>query len=76
MATGLDSLADGQSAVVSGLGHGGPAALRLMELGLHEGAVVTVLRRAPLGDPLELKVGDFRLALRREDARLVQVDPA
>jgi ferrous iron transport protein A len=47
--------------------------MRLMEMGLLEGATVTLLRRAPLGDPIEVQVGDYRLSLRRDDARHVRV---
>ena len=51
----------------------GPLACRLMELGLIEGARVRVLGRAPLGDPLRVRVGDYDLSLRRQDARLIDV---
>jgi len=46
----------------------GQSAARLMEMGLVPGVVITVLRRAPMGDPLEIAVGGARLALRREEA--------
>lgn len=69
----LDRLADGQCATITGLRHDSPVCVRLMEMGLFEGVSVTVLRRAPLGDPLELQVGDYRLSLRRADARQVEV---
>lgn len=44
-----------------------------MELGLIEGAEIRVLRRAPLGDPLCVRVGDFEIALRSDEANLVDV---
>lgn len=69
----LDRLADGQAATITALRHESPVAVRLMEMGLFEGVSVTVLRRAPLGDPIELQVGDYRLSLRREDASQVEV---
>lgn len=71
----LDQLEDGKSAKVVALRLEALRAMRLMEMGLMEGERVTVLRRAPLGDPLELQVGDFRLSLRREDASGVEVEP-
>ena len=52
------------------------AVLRLMEMGLTRGAVVTVTRRAPLGDPLEIAVRDTRLCLRRKEAARFVVEPA
>lgn len=71
----LDLLAIGASATILRLHHQGEAAVRLMEMGLFEGTRVTVLRRAPLGDPLELQVGDFRLSLRSVDAARIEVQP-
>lgn len=47
---------------------------RLLALGLYPGVVVDVLRRAPLGDPLQLKVGKSLLSIRAAEARLVQVE--
>jgi ferrous iron transport protein A len=44
-------------------------AVRLMEMGLVPGAVVTITRAAPFGDPLEIAVCGTRLCLRRDDAR-------
>lgn len=58
---------------VTGVRSGGPMSYRLMELGLIEGAEVQVLRRAPLGDPLHVRVGDYQLSLRVSDADLVDV---
>jgi ferrous iron transport protein A len=69
----LDKLKDGQQATVQGLQLGSTAAVRLMEMGLFEGSPVRVLRRAPMGDPLEVQVGDYRLSLRKDEAALVRV---
>ncbi len=51
----------------------GPITYRLMELGLIEGSEVEVVRRAPLGDPLQLRLGDSELSLRSRDAAMVEV---
>jgi len=51
----------------------GAGAVRLMELGLIEGANVQVIGRAPLGGPIRVRVGDCQLSLRRSDADLVDV---
>lgn len=51
------------------------ASYRLMEMGLIEGAEVTVLRRAPLGDPMHVRVGDSELSLRNADAESIDVAP-
>ncbi len=69
----LDRLEDGQSGTVHGFRRLGPSGLRLMEMGLFEGSRITMVRRAPLGDPLEIQVGDYRLSLRRDEAALVDI---
>ena len=38
------------------------------------GRTVTPLRRAPLGDPVVYRVADYELCLRRQEARMVQVE--
>jgi Fe2+ transport system protein FeoA len=47
--------------------------LRLMEMGLVPGTPVRVLRAAPLGDPIQVRVRDYCLALRRSEAKSVTV---
>lgn len=47
---------------------------RLMEMGLTRGAQVTVLRLAPLGDPMEVRVRGYALSLRRAEAAEVLVE--
>ncbi len=49
---------------------------RLVELGLSPGSVVRLLRRAPLGDPLEFQVRGYRLAIRGDEAASVEAEPA
>jgi Fe2+ transport system protein FeoA len=49
---------------------------RLMELGLVPGTEVRVLKVAPLGDPLELRVRGGTLSIRADEARTVGVAPA
>jgi ferrous iron transport protein A len=58
---------------IIGLRGTGPLTYRLMEMGLIEGALVRVLRRAPLGDPLQVSVGDYELSLRSRDAELIDI---
>ena len=50
------------------------AARRLMEMGLMRGSDVEVLRLAPLGDPLEVRVRGFMLTLRRAEAEHIEVE--
>jgi ferrous iron transport protein A len=46
---------------------------RLMEMGLLVGTPVELVRFAPMGDPVEIKVRGYHLTLRRSDASLVFV---
>ena len=45
-----------------------------MEMGLLEGEEVEVVGFAPLGDPMEIRLRDYRLSLRRNEARLIEVE--
>jgi len=58
---------------VTGIRPDGPFGCRLMELGLIEGSEVQILRRAPLGDPLHIRLNDYELSLRASEAGLVEI---
>lgn len=64
-----------QLEVVGFRDHGG-LSLRLMEMGLVVGAIVQVLGRAPLGDPMRVRLGDCDLSLRSSEAECIDVAPA
>ena len=49
---------------------------RLMEMGLLVGTPVELVRFAPLGDPVEIKVRGYNLTLRRHEAEQIFVRPA
>jgi ferrous iron transport protein A len=49
---------------------------RLLEMGLLVGTSVQLVRFAPLGDPVEIKVRGYHLTLRRQDADQIWVQPA
>lgn len=51
-----------------------PEQRRLLALGLRPGALVEVLLRAPLGDPLEVRAGETYLLLRRGEAQKILVE--
>lgn len=69
----LSDLLPGQRATV--LSVAGNAALiqRLAEMGVLEGDEIEFVTTAPLGDPIEVRVGDTRLSLRKADAALITV---
>ncbi|RJO67310.1 MAG: ferrous iron transport protein A [Myxococcales bacterium] len=64
----LDTLKPGESAeLVEILGCNG-LRRRLLELGLTPGTHISIVRVAPMGDPIELKVRGYRLSLCRREA--------
>ena len=69
----LDDLAPGQPAVVEAVLEPGPLGDRLLELGLTPGAPVAIVRRAPFGDPLQIRLRGTLLAIRRAQARRIVV---
>ena len=46
---------------------------RIEEMGVTPGELVEVIRYAPLGDPIEIKIRGYNLSLRREEAELIEV---
>lgn len=76
LTTTLDQLARGQRAVIVRIGGERALRRRLLDMGLVTGEAVTLTAVAPLGDPLELTVKGYRLSLRKDEARLVIVEPA
>jgi ferrous iron transport protein A len=72
----LSELAVGASAVVREFPKTGTAFVRLREMGLLVGTRLTLIRTAPLGDPLEIKFRGYHLTLRKSEADHVIVDPA
>ena len=46
---------------------------RLLELGMTRGVLVELIRVAPLGDPLEVKIKGYRLSLRKVEAEAIVV---
>lgn len=71
----LADLKPGQSANICGFSNFGVATQRMMQLGLLEGSVVAMIRKAPAGGPVEVKIMNYALSLRREEANTIQVSP-
>lgn len=70
----LSELAPGERGKVVTVAGDAEAARRLMEMGLMRGITIEVVRRAPMGDPLEVKVRGFMLTLRRAEAEHIEVE--
>ncbi|MBX7212185.1 MAG: ferrous iron transport protein A [Verrucomicrobiaceae bacterium] len=76
--TKLSELPAGCSAVIATVMSGRSSLTRLRELGLVPGTHVRVVRRAPLGEPIEICVRGSMLAMRNQDAAhigIVEVAP-
>ncbi len=72
-ASSLDRLPAGVAARVLTVTGSGAVARRLMEMGVVPGAPVRVVKVAPLGDPIEVCVRTYHLALRRSEAQTITV---
>ena len=71
----LSALAVGTPAVVAEIKLPAGAKARLMEMGMLVGTTVELIRFAPMGDPIEIKVRGYNLSLRKHEAELILVRP-
>jgi ferrous iron transport protein A len=69
----LDQLRAGQQASIVAINGSDPVVQRLLEMGLLEGEPLEVVGFAPLGDPMEIRLRDYRLSLRRSEAACISV---
>lgn len=70
----LDQLPVGKTAVIKTVGGRGALRCRLLDMGIIPHTKVTVCKAAPMGDPLELRLRDYELTIRKEDAREIEVE--
>ena len=64
----------GQTVRVVRLHGEGAVKRRIMDMGITRGVEVYVRKLAPLGDPIEVKVRDYELSLRKADADMIEVE--
>jgi len=69
----LSELNPGESGIIARIE--GEERRKLLDMGLVRGTRITVVRRAPLGDPVELLVKGYNLSLRLDEAEGVYVKP-
>lgn len=72
----LANLRPGQTGHVTKVGAVGPLKRRLMDMGIVPGTAVTVEKVAPLGDPMEVRLKNYRLSLRKGEADKIEVEEA
>ena len=70
----MGELPVGSRAMVAEVRGGGRHQRRMLDMGLVPGAEVTVIRTAPLGDPVEYRVKGTAIAMRRSDANSILVE--
>jgi ferrous iron transport protein A len=73
MSTPLAALGPGQSCIVEGYAEINDIAQRLMQMGVIEGTAIEIVRFAPAGDPIEIRLMGYSLSLRNEEAANVLV---
>ena len=71
----LDQLHAGQKARIVRVGRGGAIGRRIVDMGVVRGTPIEIMKVAPLGDPIELKVKGYNLSLRKEEAAAITVEP-
>ena len=69
----LDQLGAGQSATVTGIRSANAERRRMLDLGIVPGAKIENLMSSPLGDPVAYHIRSSIVALRREQAELIEV---
>ncbi len=69
----LTHLPIGRSARVTAVNGTGRVTRRLMEMGVIPGVAVRVVKMAPFGDPIEVRVRGYSLAMRRNEADAIEV---
>ena len=73
---GIAEMSPGDTAeVISFDQHESSYCHRLFALGLIPGTPFTFIRKAPLGDPMEIFFRGFHLSIRKKDARLIKIKP-
>ena len=71
----LKELQIGKSAIVDAVGGAGALRQHFLDMGLIPGAEVTLIKLAPMGDPMELRIHGYELTLRLEDAAQIGITP-
>ena len=71
----LNQLKPGQSARVESVGGEGALRQHFLDMGVIPGAEVTLMKLAPMGDPMELQIHGYELTLRLSEAEKIEISP-
>lgn len=72
----LDEFKQGETGLIKTVEGEGRLRRRLFDMGVTPGAVVTLRKKAPLGDPIEITIRNYELSLRKAEASLVTLEVA
>ncbi len=70
----LQDLKPGEEGKVVSIGEKGPVRRRIMDMGVTPGAMVKMVKVAPLGDPIEVTVRGYELSLRKDEAKQIIIE--
>jgi Fe2+ transport system protein FeoA len=70
----LDQIEKGETGLVRSVEGDGKVRRRLFDMGVTPGAKVTLRKKAPLGDPIEITIRGYELSLRKAEAELVNIE--
>ena len=70
----LTEMEVGQAAVIVKVNGVGAARRRMIDMGMTKGTTVAVIRKAPMGDPIEFRLKGYNLSLRKAEADLILVE--
>ena len=70
----LDKIEKGETGLVKNVEGDGKVRRRLFDMGVTPGAKVTLRKKAPMGDPIEITIRGYELSLRKAEACLVNIE--
>ena len=71
----LSDLKQEQSAIIESVGGEGALRQHLLDMGVIPGAQVKLIKFAPMGDPIEVRIHGYELTLRISDAKQIEITP-
>ncbi len=69
----LNDIKMGEHVVVTKLHGDGPLRKRILEMGINKKTEITLIKVAPLGDPIEIRIKGYNLSLRKDEAKNIEV---
>lgn len=70
----LDKLEIGKKGIIRKVRGEGPLRIRLLDMGIIPNTEIKLIKKAPMGDPIEISLRGYELTLREEDAKKIDVE--